>query len=100
MGTFVRNFDDIRRAILTVPPGRRLFCFFAFDERPSHQAFLDFLLESKQWIDNISAKSGIFTFFLHRTWEETAGAPGWMFNESSRRFEEEYFLDTFVKETF
>jgi len=98
MGMLVRNSDEIRIAIQTVPPGRRLFCFFAFDERPSHQAFLDFLLESKEWIDDISANSGIFTFFFHSTWECITDVPGWMGCERPMSNEEKCFLDTFPKE--
>lgn len=57
----VRGYHDIAKAIEDVPPEGRLFCFFAFDERPSHRVVLNFLEDSREWLDHQSADSGIFT---------------------------------------
>src|SRR5215831_6387460 len=99
MGMMVRNFADILWALESVPKEGRVFCFFAFDDRPSYKEVLDFLTNSRYWIDSLSVNAGIRTLFFCKKWSEIADPPGWMFHETPPRGEARDFLDTLEKTT-
>ncbi len=93
MGIIVRNSDDIAWALGTVPPEGRIFCFFAFDDRPSHSVVLEFLADSIEWIDALSANAGIFSLVFSRKWQEIVNPPTWMYMEQPLTSEESQYLD-------
>ena len=95
MGIYVRRFEDVYQAIEMVPPEGRLFCFFAIDDRPSHRELLRFLESCRDWIDHLSAASGIYSFLPASKWSELKNPPGFMFMEKMATLEEMDFLSTF-----
>jgi hypothetical protein len=95
----VRQYEDVIHAIKSVPREGGLFCFFAFDDRQSHQAVLDFLTDSRHWVDSLSSNAGIRTLFFGSKWSEIVDPPGWMFREAPGSKEESRFLGTLEKIT-
>ena len=96
MGMRVSRFEDIERGIRTTPDDVKLFCFFAFDDRPSHKPILDLLESAAEWLDGLSATSGIRTFVFARSFEAQEGGPempDWMYMERMMSGEEHDFLD-------
>jgi hypothetical protein len=68
MGALIRDLDDVLWALETVRSEGRIFLFFAFDNRPSHSAVLDFLASSSGWIDSLSASTGVFSLVFAHWW--------------------------------
>ena len=96
MGMIVRRFEDIDWGIRSTPPEIRLFCFFVFDDRPSHRPVLELLESSAEWVDGLSATAGIRTFLFARSLDVVEGGPrmpSWMYLERPIRGEERHFLD-------
>ena len=69
----VENFQHVLDALIYRPPPSKLFCFFAFDERPSHRVVLDFLSDAAYWIDHLSAQSGVRSIIVAEKWSGPVG---------------------------
>lgn len=63
MGVPVFNLNDFEAKFAQVKDKRKLFGFFLYDNRPTHQVIERFTSERKDWLDELAGFGKIYFFF-------------------------------------
>lgn len=100
MGTYARNIQEIQNAVQNVPEDGGLIAIPLFDNGKSHRKVLDFFQDRGEFIDGLSAHSGIFTIMLSARFEAYVDPPEWLAQEAELTVQQESELETLEQATY